>query len=146
MPFATTGNAKDESLLDIVVSKDLPSDIMLYGYLEIWASFRNRGYYHQGKEWTSSSFPPEVNFQANNTRRALVSLPEILVPRKILSVPLLLLFHIWYKRVLDGARGPDPDPKLCYNHCAVYLVTGRRREGPPTPSALAIYGSEPCVR
>lgn len=84
MPLPSDGNSRREQVLEVVVTKDLPANVELYGYLEVWASFRNRGYYHQGKEWTASSFPPEINFQANNTRRAMVSLPEILVPRKVL--------------------------------------------------------------
>lgn len=84
VPLKAATSATDDALLDVVVTKDLPSDVDLYGYVEVWATFRNRGYYHQGKEWTTASFPTEIHFQANNTRRALVTLPEILVPRRVL--------------------------------------------------------------
>ena len=90
-----------ETLLDVVTTKDLPSGTDLYGYLEVWAAFRTRTYYHLAREWTTALFPPDNSVQMNNPRRALVSLPEILVPRRALvrtrncsitTVPYRLLF------------------------------------------------------
>ena len=41
--------APTESLLEITLSKDLPPDPILYGYVEVWTRFRTRGYFSQGK-------------------------------------------------------------------------------------------------
>ena len=59
----------------MVLSRDLPPAESLFGYMEVWASFRTRTYHHLSREWTVGSFPPDVNFKPNSMRRALVSLP-----------------------------------------------------------------------
>lgn len=70
------------ALLEITLTKSLPAaEPLLYGYAELWNRFRSRGYYTQGKAWSSASFPSDGSLVG---RRALVMLPEVLVPRTTL--------------------------------------------------------------
>ena len=86
-----------EGLLQLDLSKEVPQGT--YGYMEIWTAFRSRSYYHLAAEWTPYTFSQEVNYVANQMRRGLVTLPEVLLPRRSLiptrNGPISSVPYLW---------------------------------------------------
>ena len=67
--------APTESLLQVTLSKDLPSEPNLYGYVEVWTRFRTRGYFSQGNtgEITTSVSPSLTWTSSNDPQRGPMS-------------------------------------------------------------------------
>ena len=88
-------------LVDLQLSKPITTGSLggLFGYMEIWTQFRHRRYTVQGQQWTMGSFRADANFQSNNSRRALVTLPELMVPRRAVirtrNTGILGLPYVW---------------------------------------------------
>jgi hypothetical protein len=89
-----------ESLLRVVLTKELPAETTTFGFAEVWANFRTRLYYHQGLPWESTIFSgTRWGVGTERLQRARITLPEVLVPRQTLvrgmNCPVTGLPFVW---------------------------------------------------
>ena len=89
-------------VLDVTLSKDLVplADGGPYGYAEVWTQFRSRPYFLQGKRWSPAAYNSQLRGSGlDRQQRALVTLPEVSVPRRTLlrsrNAPITSVPFVW---------------------------------------------------